>query len=218
MEERFRSTFYSEDLEKYNPLPNYNVAPTHVMPVIADKDPEHFLPMRWGLIPFWAKDHRLGYKMINARVETITEKSAFKQAVVKRRCLIPMDGYYEWKKSASGKIPYRIQVTDQEIFSMAGVWENWKSPEGEWIQSYTIITQPSSSSIAEIHDRMPAILPRAVENDWLDVDLPVEDALSLIAPYPDELLRFYAVGNRVGKVSENDAQLIEPREEQGLLF
>lgn len=218
LEERFRSTFYSEDLEKYNPLPNYNVAPTHMMPVVTNKDPDHFLPLRWGLIPSWAKDHKMGYKMINARIETVTEKSAFKRAIGKRRCLIPMDGYYEWKKSSTGKIPYRIQTKDQEIFSMAGIWENWKSPSGEWVQSFTIITQPASPIIEDIHDRMPAILTPVNERSWIDMNMPVQDALSLITPYPDDLLTFYAVDNRVGKVAENDSGLIKPREEQGTLF
>jgi len=219
LEVRFRSTFYAEDLEKYNPLPNYNVAPTHVMPVITNKDPEHFLPMRWGLIPSWAKDHKMGYKMINARIETVTEKSSFKRAITKRRCIIPMDGYYEWKKSASGKVPYRITTKDQDIFSVAGLWENWKSPSGDWVQSFTIITQPASKVIEDIHDRMPAILSADAERSWLDIEIPVEDALSIISPYPEELLHFYAVENRVGKVAENDVDLIAPRsEEQGTLF
>src|SRR5690606_13595754 len=92
LEARFKATFYSEDLEKYNPLPNYNVAPTQIMPVITNKDPQHFLPLRWGLIPFWAKDIRIGSQMINARIESVLEKSAFKYAMEKRRCLVPMDG------------------------------------------------------------------------------------------------------------------------------
>lgn len=223
LEARFKATFYSEDLEKYNPLPNYNVAPTHVMPILTNKDRDHFSPLRWGLIPYWAKDIKIGYKMINARMETVMEKSAFKQAMIKRRCLVPMDGYYEWKKEGTKKTPYRIVVKDQEIFSVAGLWENWKSPEGEMIQSFTVLTQSPSESIAHIHDRMPAILTREQEDLWLDIELPPEDALKIISPYEDQYLKAYQVSNRVGKVTENDASLIievahPKKEDQGSLF
>ena len=222
LEARFKATFYSEDLEKYNPLPNFNVAPTHVMPVITNKDPSHFSALRWGLIPFWAKDIKIGYKMINARIETVLEKSAFKYAVEKRRCLVPMDGYYEWKKNGKNKTPYRIVTTDQEIFSVAGLWENWKSPSGQRIQSFTILTQSPSETIAHIHDRMPAILSKDQEEVWLDNSIPVEQVLSIICPYPDEFLRAYEVSSRVGKVTENDENLILPKHQsegnQGSLF
>ncbi len=208
LEARFKATFYSEDLEKYNPLPNYNVAPTQIMPVITNKDPQHFLPLRWGLIPFWAKDIRIGSQMINARIESVLEKSAFKYAMEKRRCLVPMDGYYEWKKNGRKKVPYRIITTDQDIFSVAGLWETWKSPEGQLIQSYTLLTQPPSESIADIHDRMPAILRRDQEAHWLATDISPAEALSMIAPYPPEALRAYRISDRIGKVTENDASLI----------
>ena len=209
LEARFKATFYSEDLEKYNPLPNYNVAPTHVMPVIKNKDKDHFAPMRWGLIPFWAKDHKVGYKMINARVETLHEKAAFKHALQKRRCLVPMDGYYEWQKSGKEKIPHRIVLRDQDIFSVAGLWEKWKSPSGEEWESFTVITQDASPSIEHIHDRMPAILTPELETVWIDLELSAEDALSVICPYVDDYIRAYPVSKRVGKVAENDAALIE---------
>ncbi len=223
LEERFKATFYSEDLEKYNPLPNYNVAPTHVMPIITNKDPEHFKPLRWGLIPYWAKDIKIGYKMINARKETVAEKAAFKQALSRRRCLVPMDGFYEWKKNGKQKTAYRIHLLDQDLFCCAGLWESWKAPSGDWIDSFTILTQPPSHSISHIHDRMPAILTHDQERAWLDTDLPVDDALSIIAPYPDDLITSYQVSSRVGKVTENDAQLIDPIDhgpttEQAVLF
>lgn len=221
LEARFKATFYSEDLAKYNPLPNYNVAPTHVMPVITNKDPDHFLPMRWGLIPFWSKDIRMGYKLINARIESILEKTAFKYAIEKRRCLVPMDGYYEWKKNGGKKVPFRIVTIDQEIFSVAGLWENWKSPDGHLIQSFTVLTQPASESIAHIHDRMPAILTKDQELDWLDMNISPGEALTIIAPYIDENLSAYPVSDRVGKVSENDEVLIReisPDGPQSTLF
>lgn len=208
LEERFQASFYSEDLERYNPLPNFNVAPTHVMPVIANNDPQHFRPMRWGLIPFWAKDQKVGYKMINARIETVEEKS-FKQALERRRCIVPVDGFYEWKTIGKKKKPYRIVVEHGKLFAIAGLWEKWKSPQGEVIESFTLITQPANKMMSAIHDRMPAILLPGQEKLWIDPTLSVKEALLLIIPYPDDEMSAYPVSERVGKVSENDASLIE---------
>jgi len=209
LEKRFQSTFYSEDLIRYNPLPNYNVAPTHMMPVIAHMDRDHFLPMRWGLIPFWAKDIKVGYKMINARVETLLEKNAFKSAVSSRRCIVPADGFYEWKKTSRGKQAYYIKTKDQEIFSMAGLWEKWQSPDGVEIQSFTVITQASNSLMEDIHDRMPAILTNAQEELWLSDDLNPQQLISVIQPYPSELMEAIPVSDKVNNVRNNDHSLIE---------
>ena len=210
LEERFNATFYSDELERYNPLPNFNVAPTHILPVLKNTDPEHFRPLRWGLIPFWAKDIRIGYKMINARIETVMEKAAFKHAMQKRRCIVPFDVFYEWKKRGKKeKHPYRIITTNTDIFSIAGLWEKWKSPGGEMIESFTLITQPPNKLLESIHDRMPAVLMPDEEKHWLDMDISPQDALELIKPYPEEFMRAYKVTKRVGKVSENDPGLIE---------
>lgn len=210
LEERFNATFYSEDLERYNPLPNYNVAPTHMHPVITNKDSEHLQYYRWGLIPFWAKDHKIGYKMINARIETILQKPSYKNAVRKRRCLVPFDGFYEWKKTPKGKkIPYRIVTTNIEIFTIAGIWETWKSPEGEIIHSFSLITQDANKLVGKIHDRMPAILLPEQEALWVDENLSAEEAIKLIEPYPEEFMRAYTVSTRVNNVRENDKALIE---------
>ena len=222
LEERFNSTFYSEDLERYNPLPNYNVAPTHMHPVITNQDPGHIRFFRWGLIPFWAKNKKIGYKMINARIETIMEKSVFKTPMQKRRCLVPFDGFYEWKKTEKGKIPYRIVTLNQEIFTIAGLWEKWKDPEGGEIYTFTLITQPSNGVLKNIHDRMPAILLPEQEKLWLDAEIPAVELLNEIAPYPDEMINAYTVSTRVNKVSENDKDLIKevqyPEETLGQLF
>lgn len=208
LEERFQATFYTEDLERYNPLPNFNVAPTHVLPVITSQDPKHFRPMRWGLIPFWAKDPKVGYKMINARIETVEEKT-FKNALEKRRCLVPFDGFYEWKTVGKKKKPYRITIQNGKLFTIAGLWESWKAPNGERIESFTLITQPANTMMSSIHDRMPAILLPEQEKLWIDPTLSSKEALQLIIPYPDEEMEAYPVSDRVGKVSENDAGLIE---------
>lgn len=221
LEARFNATFYSEDLERYNPIPNFNVAPTHMMPILSNQDPAHFRPMRWGLIPFWAKDAKVGYKMINARIETLQDKT-FKNALEKRRCLVPMDGYYEWKTVGKKKIPHRIVVEHGKLFAAAGLWEKWKSPSGEVIESYTIITRPAIEKLAGIHDRMPAILLPEQEKLWIDPELSSTDALQLIIPYPEEEIEAYTVSDRVGKVAENDKSLIEKVDveiaEQGDLF
>jgi len=214
LEERFNATFYTDGLVNYNPLPNYNVAPTHIMPVITNEAQNLFRAFRWGLIPFWAKDKKIGYRMINARIETLFEKSSFKQAVTKRRCLVPADGFYEWKKTSEGKQPYRIQTTDQEIFSMAGIWERWKNPQdGQLIFSFSVITQGPNELMEDIHNRMPAILRAEQETLWLADDLSPKDLVEMIEPYPSEHMKAYPVSMRVGNVRNNDAGLIEEHKE-----
>ncbi len=223
IEERFNASFYSDELVRYNPLPNFNVAPTHIMPVIKGSSPDKIDLYRWGLIPFWAKDEKIGYKMINARVETLLEKSAFKTAAKSRRCLVPMDGFYEWKREGKTKTPYRITMQDDSIFSAAGLWESWKNDKGEEVFSFTVITQPPNEMMKDIHNRMPAILTQEQEQQWLDNSISAEDAVSIIQPYPSDLMLAYKVDSRVGKVSENDAGLILPIDDrpelvQGSLF
>lgn len=208
LEERFQADFYSEDLERYNPLPNFNVAPTQMHPVITQQEPKVIHLYRWGLIPFWAKDMKIGAKMINARIESIAEKPAFKQAFQKRRCLVPFDGYYEWMKTPEGKIPYRIKLTNTDIFSMAGLYETWRNPEGKFIHSFTIITKEAEPIIAHLHDRMPLILLPEQESLWIDGSVPTKDVMENLQPVPSEYLMWYRVSDRVNKVTENDAGLI----------
>jgi putative SOS response-associated peptidase YedK len=222
IEDRFGATFYSDELERYNPLPNYNVAPTHYHPVITNEEMDRIHLFNWGLVPFWAKDRKIAYKMINARVETLAEKASFKHALKSRRCLVPMDGFYEWKKEEKGKTPFRIKTKDEEIFSVAGLWEVWKDPQnGETLYSFTVITQPANAVLKDIHDRMPAILPKDQEQLWLDNSLSTDELISLIEPYPDELIDFYPVSKEVGNVKNNHKGLIEPihkTPQQGSLF
>jgi len=214
LEARFNASFYSEDLERYNPLPNFNVAPTHMHPVITNVDPSHLQFYRWGLIPFWAKDVKVGYKMINARKETILEKSTFKNAMNKKRCLVAFDGFYEWKKTKDGKQPYRIITTNTDIFCIAGLWERWTNKDtGEDIFSFTLITQAANNFMSDIHDRMPAILLPEQEEAWLDMSIPATELVEMIQPYPDELMKAYPVSKRVGNVRENDKELIEELKE-----
>ena len=222
IEDRFGSTFYNEELERYNPLPNYNVAPSHYHPVITNEEMDRIHLFNWGLVPFWAKDRKIAYKMINARVETLSEKASFKHALKSRRCLVLMDGFFEWKKEEKGKTPFRIKTKDEEIFSVAGLWEVWKDPQnGENLYSFTVITQPANEVLKDIHDRMPAILPRDQERLWLDNSLSTDELISLIQPYPDDLIDFYPVSKEVGNVRNNYKGLIEPIRkppQQGSLF
>lgn len=209
IEKRFGSTFYSDELERYNPLPNYNVAPTHYHPVIISQEPDRIHLFKWGLIPFWAKDPKIAYKMINARIETIQEKSTYKAAVKSRRCLVPMDGFYEWQKQSDGtKKPFRIQVSDQEIFSVAGLWEHWKDSSGQFIHTFTVITLPANEFMVPIHDRMPAILPVSKERNWIDESYPPQEALTLLQPYESDHMTAYEVTAAVGNVRNNDSSLI----------
>ena len=210
LEDRFGATFYSEDLERYNPLPNFNVAPSHMHPVLTNADPWHFQCFRWGLIPFWAKDEKIAFKLINARSETIQSKPAFRQAFQKRRCLVPFDGFYEWKRRGKEKIPYRITCKNTEIFTIAGLWEKWTSPKGQIIHSFTLLTQEPNSTIAEIHNRMPAILLPEEEHLWISNEISDENAMKCIRPLPDEYTQIYRVSKRVNNVRENDADLIVP--------
>ena len=209
LEERFRATFYSDDLERYNPLPNFNVAPTHMHPVITQEEPRVIHLYRWGLIPSWAKDTKIGSKLINARIEGIEEKPSFRSAFQKRRCIVPFDGYYEWQKTPEGKIPYRIQLRDTEIFTIAGLYEHWKDPKGGIIHSFTLITHEADASISHLHDRQPMVLLPEQEALWLDANIPTKDLIHELGHIPGSHFTWYRVSDRVNNVRENDAGLIE---------
>lgn len=209
LEKRFGSTFYSDGLVNYNPLPNYNVAPSHFHPVITSRDPDHFQFFKWGFIPHWAKEEKIGFKMINARIETVQEKPSYKNAVKTQRCLVPFDGFYEWKKVGNEKIPYRIQTTDIDTFSVAGLWSQWTSPVGTKINTFTLLTQTPNDLVAKIHNRMPAILLKEQEQLWLDESIPASELVQMIIPYPSDQMKAYTVSKRVNKVKENDADLLK---------
>lgn len=211
LEQRFNASFYQEDIARYNPLPNFNIAPTHWHPVLTNEDPDHLQFFRWGLIPFWAKDEKTGLKLINARAETVADKPAFREAFRKRRCLVPFDGFYEWKRQSDGtKQPYHIRVNDGDIFTVAGLWEEWKSHQGEIIHSFTLITIAPNDIMAQIHDRMPAILLPETERLWLANDVTPTELASLLVPCPDEWLQAWPIGSRIGNVRENDPDLVVP--------
>lgn len=190
---------------------NYNCAPSQKLPVISNDQPGVLSNYVWGLIPFWAKDKSIGYKMINARGETLTEKPAYKNAFKSRRCLIPADAFYEWKKTPGGKekIPYRIFLSEQAVFSMAGIWESWKNPDGEIIRSFSIVTISPNELMAEIHDRMPVILSKEDEKIWLESN-DHEKLKKLIKPYPAKKMDAYRISALVNSPRNNSPEIILP--------
>ena len=192
--------------------PAYNIAPTQQVLTVTNDGERRAGYMRWGLIPFWAKDAKIGYRMINARGETVAEKPSFRTALRKRRCLILADGFYEWQKlGGKQKRPMRIVLKSGEPFAFAGLWETWKDPEGELIKSCTIITTAANDFLRPIHDRMPVILPRESESFWMDKD--VEDPLALtsvIAPYPDDEMDAFEVSTLVNNTRNKGSEVIDP--------
>jgi putative SOS response-associated peptidase YedK len=192
------------------PTERYNIAPTQAVPVIVEGEGARFLDMmQWGLIPSWAREPGIGNKMINARAETLTEKSAFKAALSRRRCLIPADGFYEWTTEGAKRQPMHIRRKDGELFAFAGLWEEWKQPDGTPLRTCTIITTSPNAVMQPIHDRMPAILLPEEEQMWLHVALnnPAE-VTGLLHPYPAELLEAYPVDRRVNIPTIEDPALL----------
>ena len=198
--------------------PSYNVAPTNdVYAVLSDGSARHLDAFHWGLVPLWAKDPKIGSRMINARAETLAEKNAFKSAFKRRRCLIPVDGFYEWKKDPSApakakKQPYFIHRPDGEPFAFAGLWEVWKGPnkDQEPLRSCTIITTSPNEPMAAIHDRMPVILPPSAWDTWLDRELDDLDLLGkLLVPSPPEIITMHPVSTEVNNVRNKGEHLIE---------
>ena len=205
---------------------NYNVAPTNdIYAVVAGPDGAPRLEVfHWGLIPVWAKERKLGQKMINARAESLASKPAYKGVFKKHRCLIPMDGFYEWKAGAPGgpltksgkpaKQPMYVQRLDGEPLAVAGLWSAWKDPSApgsEWLHSATVVTTSANAAMAEIHDRMPVILPRSAWSTWLDADnQDIETLSGLLIPAPDDILKIQAVGTAVNDVRNRGPELVAP--------
>ena len=180
--------------------PRYNVAPTQeVLTVINDGSGNHAQFMRWGLIPFWAKDPKIGSRMINARAETVVEKPGFRSAFQKRRCLVLADGFYEWRKEGKAKVPMRITLKSGEPFGFAGLWESWNSPEGALVQSCTIITTVPNTLMEPIHNRMPVMLPKEAEALWLG-QTEVGELRELLLPYSADEMQAYEVSSVVNSV------------------
>ena len=204
------------------PLPNlparYNIAPTQHVPIVRlDREAMRELKsVRWGLIPFWAKDAAIGNRLINARAEGLAEKPSFRAAFRARRCLVPADGFYEWQATPRGKRPYRIGLRGGApealpLFAFAGLWEHWaKAPDGIAVESCTIVTTEANELLRPIHERMPVILAAEDYAAWLDPAAPAEAALALLKPYPAAAMLAYRVSTRVNSVRFDDALCILP--------
>lgn len=192
--------------------PSYNVAPTQYAPVITNEHPKELSFYRWGLVPSWAKDISVGNKMINARADGITEKPSFRTALKRRRCIVPVSGFYEWQKGeGKTKTPMYIQLKDTEVFGLAGLWEIWNSPDGDELRTFTIITTDANDFMESIHTRMPVILPKADYAKWLDPkEVPGSTLEPLLKPFDPRRMTAYEVSRAVNTPSINEPDLIRP--------
>ncbi len=196
-----------EQIDLSHMAARFNIAPSQQIPIIrqdSETGKATSVFVRWGLVPFWAKDKKIGNRMINARAETVAQKPAFRAAFKHRRCLIASSGFYEWSKGGKKSQPYFIRVKGEEVFAFAGLWESWKDKEsGELIESATIITTFANDLISSIHDRMPVIIPSEQSEQWLDKNSKQELLINMLQPYNAEFMQMYPVGMLVNS-TKND--------------
>ena len=191
-------------------IPRYNAAPGQIMIVIPMDDPHKMHLFKWGLIPHWAKDEKIGYKMISARGESLKEKPAFRGSLQKGRCLVLADGFYEWSIEAGKKVPYRIELSDRKPFTMAGLSSHWKNEKGKEIDSFAIITTEANKIVRTIHDRMPVILNREWERKWLDPLMDVKETDQFLIPYSGNDMEIYPISTLVNSPKNDTASIIKP--------
>jgi putative SOS response-associated peptidase YedK len=209
--------------------PRYNLAPTQDAPVIlrGRAGERRMGLMRWGLVPYWADDPGIGNKLINARSETVATKPAFRDAFAARRCLVLADGFYEWQKTAGGKVPWWIHRPDRRPFAFAGLWERWRpggqraggaegrgsgerTARGDALVTFTILTTEPNARVRALHDRMPAVLPdRAAEEAWLDPRTAAAELAALLAPAPENFLDAWPVSTAVNRPANDEPELVE---------
>ena len=193
--------------------PRYNIAPSQAVAVVRQlpgKSVRQLDMLHWGLIPGWAKDMKIGYKMINARGETLAQKPSFRAAFKKRRCLIAADGFYEWKHAGLKKQPIYVHLKNGVVFAFAGLWEAWMSPQGNQVESCTIITTSPNELLKDIHDRMPVILPPEEYETWLQASTEEHSLQQLLRPYPAEEMEAYGVSTEVNSPKNNTPGCILP--------
>jgi putative SOS response-associated peptidase YedK len=205
------------DLPLYSP--RYNIALEQIasasgqkIPVIVrDQNGNHCRLMHWGLIPYWAKDPTIGNRMINARAETLTELPSFKPLVDRRRCIIPADGFYEWRKQGRRKVPMWVHLRNLQPFGLAGLWDVWRKPDGKRVESFTIITTEPNELVRPVHNRMPVILQPEDEEQWLDASrTPFTKAKSLLQPYPEDMMDAHDVSQVVNSAKYDGPECIRP--------
>jgi putative SOS response-associated peptidase YedK len=193
------------------PEPRYNIAPTQQVLAVVNDGERRGEMMRWGLVPSWAKDIKIGARMINAVSETAASKPAFRSAFRRRRCLVLADGFFEWRREGKQRVPMYFSRKSGETMAFAGLWESWKSPEGEWVRSCAILTAAANEFIALIHHRMPAILSAETEPLWLDPLTETPATLEpLLLPAPSELLDVREVSPTVNNVRNDNPGCIAP--------
>jgi putative SOS response-associated peptidase YedK len=187
---------------------SWNVAPTDPVYAVVQRETRQLRVLRWGLVPSWAKDPKVGARFINARRETVATTNAFRAAYAKRRCLLPADGYYEWKPEGTGKQPYFLTTTTGDPLAMAGLFEHWKRPDGTWLSTCTVLTTSAPDELGEIHDRTPLLVPKELWAVWLDPDVTDPDAV--LVPGTPGVLDAWPVGKDVGNVRNNGPHLVDP--------
>jgi putative SOS response-associated peptidase YedK len=211
IEEHFDTARWDDDWS-----PRYNIAPSQPIPVIRQhpKEPCRQLSlMRWGLIPYWAKDASGAASTINARSETASTKPAFRDPLKFRRCLIPADGFYEWKRTAAGKQPFCFEVNSGDVFAFAGMWDGWKDSSGQWVKTCSILTTTPNAVTSTIHDRMPVILDPDNYDLWLDPGMTdVRVVSELLKPYDAKAMGCYPISTRVNQVANDDEECCRPVE------
>ncbi len=192
--------------------PRYNIAPSQdilALRLSPQSGARELTNLKWGLVPFWAKDETIGSRMINARSETAPQKPSFRDAFKKRRLLIPASGFFEWKKEGGAKQPYYIYHKNKQPFSLAGLWERWEKGD-EPIESCTILTTNSNPLVATLHDRMPVIIAPQNYEKWLNPETATEEISELLQPYPSAEMQYHPVSRKVNKPAANTPDLIEP--------
>ena len=190
-------------------VPSYNVAPGTLQPVIlGTREGAVLRPLLWGLVPYWAKDARKGPRPINAQCETAAEKPMFRNPMRRRRCLVPVDWFYEWKVTPSGKVPHVVRLASREPFLIGGLWDTWHYGRADALSTFTILTSAPNELTASLHERMPLIIAPEDAARWLDRD--EADVSDLLRPYPAEEMNAYPVGTRVNSADNDGPDLIEP--------
>jgi putative SOS response-associated peptidase YedK len=206
----------TEDLQ-----PSFNIAPTQNVAVVLKDGTTRLVAMRWGLIPSWATDPAIGSRLINARSETLTKRSAFKEAFKRRRCLILADGFYEWQRQGKEKTPFFVHLKSGRPFGFAGLYEIWTPPLSEPLVTCTIVTTEPNDLVLSLHNRMPAILPKGAEHLWLDPEAKDQPRLlDLLQPFPADEMAAYRVSSLVNSVKNDSPECVEPASglKQPLLF
>ncbi|WP_192351516.1 SOS response-associated peptidase [Algoriphagus sp. Y33] len=203
LEQRFQAEMLSEL------KPRYNIAPTQLVPVVTSQSPKGFSYFYWGITPEFGKNRPVAQKLINAKAEIVNEKISLKTAFRQRRCIIPADGFYEWKRlGKKTSVPYRFTLRDDELFSFAGIWEEYEAVNGDTQHTFLIITTTPNAVVSEINDRMPVILDQSAEKKWLDKYAEEDDLLNLLNPYPADSMLAYTVSPLVNSVENDSPSLI----------